>query len=62
MYEERVSGSELPESTELRRTAFRPEPEGTPRMDERLCERWGVAATAMWYVMGTMGHGDAGRS
>ena len=62
MYEERVSGSELPESTELRRTAFRPEPEGTPRMDERLCERWRVAATAMWYVMGTMGHGDAGRS
>ena len=44
MYEEKVSGSELPESTELRRTAFRPEPEGTPRMHERLCERSRVAA------------------
>ena len=58
MYEERVSGSELPESTELRRTAFRPDPEGTPRMHERLCERSRVAATAMWYVVGTMGQAD----
>ena len=55
MYEEKVANSELPESPELRRTVFRPEPEGTPRMHERLCERWRVAATAMWYVMGTMG-------
>ena len=62
MYEERVANSELPESPELRRTVFRPDPEGTPRMHERLCERLRVAATAMWYVMGTMGHGDAGRS
>ena len=62
MYEERVSKSQLPESTELRRTVFRPEPEDTPRMHERLCERLRAAAIAMWYVMGTMGHGDAGRS
>ena len=62
MYEERVANSELPESPELRRTVFRPDPEGTPRMHERLCERLRAAATAMWYVMGTMGHGDAGRS
>ena len=59
MYEERVAGSELPESPELRRTAFRPEREGTPRMDERLCERLRVASTTMWYVMGTMGQADA---
>ena len=52
MYEERVSKSQLPEIPELRRTAFRPEPEGTPRMHERLCERLRVAATAMGYVMG----------
>ena len=44
MYEERVSKSQLPEIPELRRTVFRPEPEDTPRMDERLCERWRVAA------------------
>ena len=44
MYEEKVAGSELPESPELRRTAFRPEREGTPRMHERLCERLRVAA------------------
>ena len=59
MYEERVSKSQLPESTELRRTVFRPEPEDTPWMHERLCERLRVAATAMWYVMGTMGQADA---
>ena len=59
MYEERVSKSQLPESPELRRTVFRPDPEGTPRMYERLCERLRVAATAMWYVMGTMGQADA---
>ena len=28
-------------------------------MHERLCERWRVAATAMWYVMGTMSRADA---
>ena len=44
MYEERVSKSQLPESPELRRTVFRPDPEGTPRMHERLCERWRVEA------------------
>ena len=59
MYEERVANSELPESPELRRTVFRPDPDGTPRMHERLCERLRVAATAMWYVMGTMGQADA---
>ena len=35
MYEEKVANSELPESPELHRTAFRPDPEGTPRMRER---------------------------
>ena len=58
MHEERVANSELPESPELRRTVFRPDPEGTPRMHERLCERLRVAATAMWYVMGLMGKAD----
>ena len=47
MYEEKVANSELPESPELRRTAFRPDLEDTPRMHERLCERWRVAATAI---------------
>ena len=40
MYEEKVSGSELPESPELRRTVFRPDPRAHPGMHERLCERW----------------------
>ena len=48
MYEEKVANSELPESPELRRTLFRPDPEDTPRMRERLCERWRPLCGTSW--------------
>ncbi len=59
MYEEKVSGSKLPESPELRRTVFKPDPEDTPSMHEQDCEKWRVAGIAMWYVMGAMHQGSS---
>ena len=61
MHDEKVSGSELPESPELRRTAFRPDPEDTSRMDEQLCERWRAAATGGDRHVVRHGHNGPGR-
>ena len=58
MYQEKVASSELPESPELGREVFKPDPQDTDSTYDERCERWRAGGIAMWYVVGTMHQGS----